>query len=208
MPGGNPARPIIDAPEREAAAVQAAVLSIVSPGATLTGAQRRRLADVARRSVRGGATETDANGMFAERVATEAHTIRAGDVESRLASGMSPATYVEILGLVARLSAVDTFHRGLGLDPAPLPPQVDGDPSGDIDPEATVDGGWVPTVGPASPPNALSLVPDEHWAMHELHGALYLSVEEMADADAERGLHRTQMELVAARTSQINECFF
>ena len=69
-------------------------------------------------------------------------------------------------------------------------------------------GGWVPTVGPASPPSALSSVPDEHEAMHDLHAIFYLAVADMADLDADRGLHRTQMELVAARTSLLNECFF
>lgn len=89
-----------------------------------------------------------------------------------------------------------------------LPDPVEGSPTGVVATEARVQGGWVPTVGPASPPNALTLVPSEHEAMHDLHGALYLSVEGMADLDADRGLHRTQMEFVAARTSLLNECFF
>jgi hypothetical protein len=137
-----------------------------------------------------------------------AHTIRADDVAEALQAGMTAARYVEILSLAARLSAVDTMCYGLGLELVPLPVPVDGPPTDVVDHEARFNQGWVPTVGPASPPNALSLLPDDDQAMHELHGALYLSIPEMADAEIERGLHRTQMELVAARTSLLNECFF
>ncbi len=45
-------------------------------------------------------------------------------------------------------------------------------------------------------------------AQQHLHGPIYLTYEEMADLDFRRGLHRSQMELVAARTSAINECFY
>jgi AhpD family alkylhydroperoxidase len=30
----------------------------------------------------------------------------------------------------------------------------------------------------------------------------------MEEPDFQRAMHRTQMELVAARTSQVNECFY
>lgn len=109
---------------------------------------------------------------------------------------------------MARLNAVDTFCFGVGQNLPELPASVTGEPTRAISSNASIDGGWVPTVGPAWPPTALSLVPGEHEAMHELHGAFYLTIEGMADLDAHRGLHRTQMELVAARTSLLNECFF
>ena len=201
---------MIDTPDREAAAVDATVASIVRPGPTLKGSERRSLAETARRAFeRRGRTdeergvemvdvEIDPKQRLAARFAADAHTIRADDVAAWAEDGNSVATYVEILSLVARLSAVDTLHFGLGLDPAPLPEPVSGEPTHDIDPRAEIDGGWVPTVGSASPPNALSLLPGEHRAMHELHGALYLSVAEMADVDVTRDLHRTQLELVRA----------
>jgi hypothetical protein len=44
--------------------------------------------------------------------------------------------------------------------------------------------------------------------MHQLQAAFYLATGEMGELDVQRGLHRTQMELVAARTSLLNECFF
>lgn len=138
----------------------------------------------------------------------EAHTIRQDTVATILSGGMTAETYVEILSLTSRLVAVDTAHFALGLEPAPVPEATDDPPTGRIAPDAAIDGGWVPTVGAAYPPTALSLLPDEDHAMHELHGALYLSIPQMGDSDISRGLHRTQMELVAARTSLLNECFF
>ena len=41
-----------------------------------------------------------------------------------------------------------------------------------------------------------------------VEAAFYLATGEMGELDVQRGLHRTQMELVAARTSLLNECFF
>ena len=157
----------------------------------------------------GGATTTsDPEEALAVRLTTAAHTLRSGDVAAMAKQGIGQATYVEILSLVARLSAVDTLHFGLGLEPAMLADPAPGPPTAKISEQATIDHGWVRTVGPASPPNALSLLPDDNRAMHELHGALYLSIPQMADNNISRGLHRTQMELVAARTSLLNECYF
>jgi pyrroline-5-carboxylate reductase len=45
-------------------------------------------------------------------------------------------------------------------------------------------------------------------AMEALHGPAYLSFAEMTDPAIKKGLSRAQIELVAARTSAVNECFF
>ncbi|MBT8213011.1 MAG: hypothetical protein KJN71_07680 [Acidimicrobiia bacterium] len=129
-----------------------------------------------------------------------------GDLVHR---GLDLLAYVEVTGIVSRLIAGDTYLRGVGADVHPLSEPVEGDPSGERMTEAGIDRGWVPTVGPAGAPNALSAVPAENVAQEDLHSALYLSYEGMADLDATiDGLHRTQMELTAARTSFINDCFF
>ena len=45
--------------------------------------------------------------------------------------------------------------------------------------------------------------------MFDLHRVLYLPLEEMLDVGAARdGLSRPQLELVAARTSALNDCFY
>lgn len=63
-------------------------------------------------------------------------------------------------------------------------------------------------VGTASITQALSLVPAENAALERYHGPMYLTFDEMADPGIERALTRPQMELVAARTSAVNECFY
>ena len=118
------------------------------------------------------------------------------------------APYVEIVGVVSRLAAVDTFQVALGVDLEPLPHPDAGDPSRVDEPQARAGAAWVPMVGGASVTQALSLVDAEAVAQEDMHGPLYLTYEEMAELDFVRGLSRAQMELVAARTSAINECFY
>jgi hypothetical protein len=123
--------------------------------------------------------------------------------------GLSATRYVELVAIVSQLTAVDTFHRALGLDLAPLPVPQPGRPSRELpQPAATLTKSWVPMVGPPSIPTSLSAVPAEMAALEALHGPMYLSYEEMGDPAIARGLTRAQMELVASRTSAINECFF
>ncbi len=203
----------IEIPAAEADLLRRTVRSMTTAGATLTGRQRR---DLATRSRALSATvdpapppsATEPLVELTHRLTVAPATIRQGFVREMEHGGVPSSTYVEVLGLVARLTAIDTFTFGLGADPAPLPVPVEDEPTGELADEATIDGGWVPTVGPAFPPTALSLVPGEHRAMLDLHSVFYLSIPGMADLDADRGLHRTQMELVAARTSLLNECFF
>ena len=116
--------------------------------------------------------------------------------------------YVEIVGITSRLAAVDTFHVGLGVGLEPLPDPEPGDPSNAEEPSARPGAAWVPMVGGASITQALSLVDAESVAQEDLHGPLYLTYEGMAEYDYVGGLSRAQMELVAARTSAINECFY
>ena len=118
------------------------------------------------------------------------------------------APYVEIVGITSRLAAVDTFHSGVGADLEPFPEPEPGEPSQTGEPLARLGAAWVPMVGGASITQALSLVDAESTAQEDMHGPLYLTYEEMAELDFVRGLNRAQMELVAARTSAINECFY
>ncbi len=209
-------QPVVEIPAAERALLERTARSMATAGPTLSGGTRRSLAEASRAAAADRAASTDpappsANDPLAEithRITVAPADIRRSWVREQEQRGVSSANYVEILGLVARLTAIDTFTFGLGVEPVELPPAGGDDPTGRIADDAALDGGWVPTVGPASPPSALSLVPDEHEAMLDLHGVFYLSIPEMGDLDADRGLHRTEMELVAARTSLLNECFF
>ena len=114
------------------------------------------------------------------------------------------------MSVVSRLAAIDVTAFGLGFDERPTPRSaLGGEASRERPTDAVVSNGWVPTVGPAWAPASLSAVPDEVDAMFDVHGMLYLSMEQMSDNEIVRnGVHRAQIELAAARTSWLNECFY
>lgn len=212
-------------PEAEARILDETVTQICGAGAVLSGSQRQAAATLARRlwtertaDVAGttgtmGTAEADVMAEIVAQFTLDAHSVRPEWIESMVGRGASPVELVELLSVVSRTIAIDTFCFALGIDAWPLQ-HVVGDPGtgdgphGEVDPTATFDGGWLPTVGPAWPTNALSAVPQEDLVMHRLHAVFYLATDQMGDLDAQRGLHRTQMELIAARTSLLNECFF
>ena len=123
--------------------------------------------------------------------------------------GLDSYGYVELIGVVSQITVVDTFHRAIGVDLEPLPEPVPGDPT-QQEPESpvTVTKAWVPMTGPPMIPVSLSAVPAEAEALEALHGPAYLTFGQMQDPAYTRGLTRAQMELVASRTSAINECFY
>ena len=186
---------------------------LAAPGTWFTGAERVAIA----RTARGGdpgAELSEAAADAARRIHDEPATITEDWVVSLEATGLPRLAYVEVLGVVARLRTLDTFTFGVGREPRPLPDPVAGEPSRREVAEAGFDGGWVPTVGAAGPPNALSGVQAEHDALHDLHGHLYLEPRggdgyAMGNMKVVRdGLNRSQIEFVASRTSLLNDCFF
>jgi alkylhydroperoxidase family enzyme len=124
-------------------------------------------------------------------------------------AGLDATQYVELIAVAAQVTTVDTFHRAMGLELEPLPYPQSGTPSRELPAvPARKTRAWVPMVGPPTIPTSLSAVPNEMAALEALHGPAYLTYEEMSDPTIQKGLSRAQMELVAARTSAINECFF
>ncbi len=63
-----------------------------------------------------------------------------------LASGLSPHQYVELVGVVAMTTVVETFARAIGAAPPPLPPAQPGGPSRREPPGAAVSVAWAPTL--------------------------------------------------------------
>ncbi len=192
---------------------------LAGPGTWWTGAERLAIAAATRRAHRGGGSASDVLDELTREVVTtvaaEASRIDPDLHDDWTARGLHPYAYVELIGIVARLSALDTTRRGLGLEPRPLPRPLPGSPTREVPTGASPDGGWAPTVGPAGAPNALSAVPPEADALLDLHDVLYLSIPDMdlspthmAELAPLKSLTRPQMELVAARTSRLNECFY
>jgi len=147
-------------------------------------------------------------------------------LDGLLAEGLSDAGYVEVVGVLTTVISIDDVHRGLGLDLEPLPAPEAREPTRQRPTGATDEGSWVETVPAdaldpedaeiyggrpfaANVIRALSLVPDAVRMLEVLHGAHYLSFDEMQMMTGlERTLSRPQLELVAARVSAVNECFY
>lgn len=145
----------------------------------------------------------------ARKVAADAISIRSDDIARWADDGMRVEAYVELVSVIVRLSAIDTAAFGLGLDATPLPSAVAGAPLESTVPGIDVVDGWVPTDGPAFPPTAFTAVPGatEQWI--DVSNVLYMPMEEMGDpAYVRDGVTRAQIELVAARTSYLNDCFY
>ena len=181
-------------------------------GTWWTSTERVAIANVARETHAGRkSTAGSLTAVAAEvtgKIATAAHTIDQQYVRDCHDRGLAPLPMVELLAVAAKVTAIDTWRRGIGEAPLPLPEPSGGKPSGSTVRGAKLDHGWLPTVGRASAPVCFSAVAAEHESLHQLHGALYLSMDEMRDNNIVKDLHRTQLELLAARTSYKNDCFY
>jgi len=137
---------------------------------------------------------------------------------------ISDGEYVELVSVVAHLTAVDTFARGLGCDLWPLPDARPGSPSRYRPAEARQNGAWVPTIAwdehgpgeadlfqgfPANIKMALTLVPDEARSFFDIVAHQYLPGPAMRDFEREyRAISHAQIELLAGRVSAINQCTY
>lgn len=181
-------------------------------GVWWTGEQKLAIVATARAAMAG---EPSPDGLPAHvdeavrRVAADAISIRRADIDRWADAGVRVEAYVELASVVVRLSAIDTAAFGLGLDATPLPSAVPGAPLESTVPDIDYVDGWVPTAGPAFPPTAFTAVPGatEQWV--DVSNVLYMPMEEMGDpAYVRDGMTRAQIELVAARTSYLNDCFY
>ena len=185
-----------------------------APGATWNGAERIAIAGVARAA----RSHEPLPATDVPEAAVEAAQLMGGElgkaterwIVDTIAPAIGYAAYVEIVGLAAQLTAIDTYHRAMGLPLERLPNPRPGSATGQITDSARVRSSWVPTTGRAraSVVYALSMVPGEMAGFEDLHGPLYVPVQDMGDLRFSRALDRSQMELVAARTSAINDCFY
>ena len=143
--------------------------------------------------------------------------------------GLTEEAYVELVSIVAVVVAADTFRRGAGLEPLPLPIAGSGAPSRRRPRGARPGTGWVATLAPehreAEDPDlyqehpgpreryganihrALSLVPESmiHWG--NLLEEMYQSSSQMRDYGRDyRAIGHAQIELLAARVAALNRC--
>ena len=161
------------------------------------------------------------------RVVTDPGASRAAGSDEVIAAGVSDAQLVELVSVVCTVMLIDGFARAIGADPPPLPEPLAGDPSRARPAEAIDEGYFVPTIpyavgqrpelGLYEPdafmPNVgrgLSLVPDAVRSARDLMLAHYMKYEQVATdyEPRDRPISRSQMELVASRTSAKNDCFY
>lgn len=160
------------------------------------------------------------------RICTDPARLTPNWFEGFTAEALSVERYVETVGVVAQTVAVDTFARGMGLDPLPLPEPVAGEPSR-YRPEGLREGeAWVPLLSPetateaeqdlyprdrptANIRRAMSLVPEEVRRFFDIVVTQYLPPQNMRDfATDMRAISHAQIELVAGRVSAINGCVY
>lgn len=186
---------------------------IAAPGTWWTGPERIAIAQLARNHRRGNATRdpllpeagNDAVALLAARPAITTQ----GWVETMVAA-LGLGRYVELVGIVSNVVAVDTVTRLVGCELEPLPDPLPGAPSGESAPaRVSKRAAWIAMGSPPVPPNVLAAVPEAQRSMIDVTEGLYMTGAEMADPDITiSGLHRTQIELVATTTSHGNECFY
>ena len=148
--------------------------------------------------------------------------------EQAQADGVTEGAYVEIVGLAARLAHLDVFARGIGVPSRKLADPVDDKaPSYERPSEATQEGFFTATV-PSAPDGgalaeelygklpaanisrSLSLVPDETRRLMAILRQEYFPGETIFDLtySSHDSLSRPQIEIVAAKVSEYNQCFY
>jgi hypothetical protein len=160
------------------------------------------------------------------RLVTDPARVTVKTYQQAIDNGLTDGEYVEIVGLIASVMAIDTVGFGIACDPVPLPTPQPGKPSRKRPLGAKPGLAWMPTLAPEDAegaeleifpgghkaPNirrALSLVPAEVVGFFDLTDHQYLPTADMWKFDKRlRAISNSQIELVAARVSAMNECFY
>ncbi len=146
----------------------------------------------------------------AKRIALDAKRLDAQQVQEMVAA-LGDAPYVELTSLVVCVVAIDAFAAALGVPPEPLPEPLAGKPSRVRPAEVGDDGAFLPMTVPWQGPNvarALSLVPEGNASFFQLVASMYAFQDFAELVWKDRPLPRPQVELIAARVSSVNECFY
>lgn len=191
----------------------------------LCAARKRVLAPTMARGEHDRASELPEHVVDAvHRITTDSGRIARSDLEAWTAAGLTDAHYVELVGVIVHVLCVDTVSLALASPLPDLPEPVAGAASGHRAAAAALGTAWVPMLpeGGSDPDSmelyggrrvphvarALSLVPHEMKGISRLAAAQYIHGPRMMDLGLGRAIARPQMELVAARVSALNECFY
>ena len=214
---------------------------LVAPGTWGSGAQRLAIAEETRQACYDAGIQEKPAGQerqsdvklpeaarkVVQKLAVSPKDFLEDSYDEAKKGGLSDEEYVEIVGIVSRLTGMDVFARGIGVDLRPVPSPIEGEPSRERPSDAKQEMAWVPTL-PVFPEGGalaaelygekhasyiirgLSLIPDETRMHLELENIQYLPLQHIMVKDYQHheGFTRAQSEVVAGRVSALNECFF
>ena len=176
-----------------------------------------------------GADVPEAARGLAREIALGGTRIDRAFYERARAQGLGEEEYVETVGVVARLTNLDVFARGIGVPSRPLPEARDTRELARARPTTAIDeGAFTHSVpggrrggadgtdlyGDAYPVSnivrSLSLVPAEAAGLIRVLETQYVPESKYEDYtfSSQPELSRAQVELIAARVSALNECFY
>ena len=148
------------------------------------------------------------------RVATDSGRLTKRWFDGVIASGMQVEVYIETIGLVATSLIVDSFSGAVSREVnEPTEPQP-GVPSQEKNPDVVEEGAWVPLLDVPQEPTEVELptAPNIFRAMGLVPAAIehFFSVmrAHYSLTDFDISLSRSQIELIAARVSALNQCFY
>ncbi len=144
-------------------------------------------------------------------IAADAHKIDKGWADNLIAE-LGSGAYIEIASIVVTVSAIDAFSEALGRGHEKFPEPQPGTPDGEQNPSVADIGAYVPMMEPWKGPNvarAFSLVPAANQLFFSNVRQMYASQGGGFSEMVWKGpLTRPQAELLAARVSSANECFY
>ena len=187
---------------------------LAKPGAWLSAADRVRVAEAIRSAVEPAAIPADLPDDellldTVRRITQVPFKLHRGwfdQVTDRLGLGV----YAELAALVAQVVPIDRFCALVGRELEPLPDPGVGDPTREVSSALVDRGAWLP-MAPMPGANvaaALSYVELDNLLRLGVVRAMY-SGTEFGDLEwHDRALSRPQIELLAARTSSHNKCFY
>ncbi len=144
------------------------------------------------------------------RIATDPGRLTRSWAEAAMAE-IGEERYTELVGVTAIVTVLDTFARAMGWPAPELPDPVAGAPTR-VRPEGMGDtGAWVSQVVEKTRANVtrtLTLVPVTNGTWRTLVDSHYTRGPQFFDLAWSRPLSRPQVELVAARTTVAQQCFY
>ncbi len=161
------------------------------------------------------------------RVRTDAGRLSSSWLKALHDQGLDDARYMELIGIVATISALDTVDRAVGRSLRSLSKAVDDEPTRHRPAGAGPGLGWLPTLAPGdrtpSDPDwffrfgacniqrAMSLVPDEVIGFFDLDCELHFyewGLPQREAQEAGRASNPAQIEMIAARAAALNGCHY